>query len=136
MASRSYLFGHRNTYHKVLHSGGDAALQDLEGGVDRVFCKGPEAVEFLGNRVTELGWLEDAVADAQAGGGAGLRPTSFFSRAAIIFWPRSKRCGAMACWEGWYMCLFVASLNSHRNVDGVALAKPSVVSYLQPWRDA
>ncbi|CAN0566579.1 unnamed protein product, partial [Ectocarpus sp. 12 AP-2014] len=45
---------------EVLHSGGLAALADLQGSYAEAFSRGPEAVEFLGRKVDELWQLEDA----------------------------------------------------------------------------
>lgn len=85
----------------MLHSGGPAALSDLENDdYESVFLKGPEAVEFLGKKVNNLTqpWaLEDAAGGAEqlslnTGGGGGCgKETRFYSRAAIVCWPRSKR---------------------------------------------
>lgn len=88
---------------KVLHSGGPAALSDLESEYESVFLKGPEAVEFLGQRVNQPWALKDAAGGAaqqlasntSAGGGGGSgKETRFYSRAAIVCWPRSRRCAA------------------------------------------
>lgn len=92
----------------MLHSGGDAALKDLSGGVEEVFLKGPEAVEFLGDPVTKP-WplVESSSDDAQqgvAGGGAAAggaaNPTRFYTRTAIVCWPRAKRCARAGAVRG------------------------------------
>lgn len=84
----------------MLHSGGSAALGDLEGGIEEAFLRGPEAVEFFGKKVDELWELEDD-APGDAGqelsggtggeGGGAEKQTRFYSRMAIVFWPRSRR---------------------------------------------
>lgn len=78
---------------QVLHSGGPAALADLEGSYAEAFSRGPEAVEFLGRKVDELWQLEDASGAALSGGGGGRegRQARFYTRAAIVCWPRAQR---------------------------------------------
>lgn len=92
----------RRSIQKVLHAGGLPALSDLESGYESLFLKGPEAVEFLGRKVNQPWALEEAAGGAQQlalneGGGSGGegvcgKETRFYSRAAIVCWPRSKRC--------------------------------------------
>lgn len=86
---------------KLLHSGGDLALSDLESDHGDVFFRGPEAVEFLGRRVEDARRFRPpalaATAGVKGGGGgggdAGSEPARFYTRAAVVCWPRSKRCG-------------------------------------------
>lgn len=76
-------------------------MRDLEGEYESLFSKGPGAVEFLGKKANQP-WaaLEDAAGGVQqltsngggGGGGGSGEETRFFSRAAIVFWPRSRRC--------------------------------------------
>ncbi|CAN0385556.1 unnamed protein product, partial [Ectocarpus sp. 8 AP-2014] len=78
---------------EVLHSGGLAALADLQGSYAEAFSRGPEAVEFLGRKVDELWQLEDSPGAALSGGvGAGEgRQARFYTRTAVVFWPKAKR---------------------------------------------
>ncbi|CAM9436200.1 unnamed protein product, partial [Scytosiphon promiscuus] len=57
---------------EVLHSGGPAALRDLEGSYEEAFLRGPEAVEFFGKKVDDPWELED---DASGGARPGLSGT-------------------------------------------------------------
>lgn len=68
--------------------------------------KGPEVVEFLSKNIDGPWALEDAAggypqgALARGGDGGGVggeggdwgKPVRYYSRAAIVCWPRSKRC--------------------------------------------
>ncbi len=90
----------------MLHSGGPAALADLGRDYEEVFLKGPAAVEFLGQKVNESWplWPLQSPSAAIAGGaqqgtlglGGGLSEGlsglgRFYTRAAIVCWPKSKR---------------------------------------------
>lgn len=92
-----------------------------------MFAKGPEAVEFLGQKVDEPWALGDTAGGApqgapargggggEGGGGGWGKPIRYYSRAAIVCWPRSKRCAPEAekggrggiCAKGKMRCVHV-----------------------------
>lgn len=70
-----------------------AALSDLEQDHQEVFFRGPEAIEFLGGRVENASQYKIPVPEGSGSDTARYEPSRFYTRAAIVFWPRSKRWG-------------------------------------------
>lgn len=79
------------SFAQVLHSGGAAALRDLVEDSDALdlnkgaFFKGPAAFEFLGEQVPDRASLTDLRTTDENS----RVLTRFYSRAAIVFWPRA-----------------------------------------------
>lgn len=68
-------------------------MRDLTGDYSEVFARGPAALEFLGERVPPPVPYQRSEgtdsAEVEIAENTYVTPPTFYSRAAIVFWPRA-----------------------------------------------